>query len=54
VLSLTRATTFFKDVYTFELQFLLEKYKCKIPRSMFLQNLHKFFIYILDVLYYMS
>jgi hypothetical protein len=54
VLSVIRTTIFSKDVYTFELQFLLEKLKCKIPRLMFLQNLDKFLSHILDMLYSMS
>jgi hypothetical protein len=51
VLSVTRTTTFSKYVYTFELQFLLEKYKCKIPRSVILQNPHKILRWILDMLW---
>jgi hypothetical protein len=51
VLSVTRNTTFSKYVYTFELQFLLEKYKCKIPRFVFLQNPHKLLSWILDMLW---
>jgi hypothetical protein len=50
VLSVTRTTTFSKNVYTFELQFLLDKEKCKIPRYMFLQNIPKLLSWILDML----
>jgi hypothetical protein len=38
VLCVTRTTTSSKHVYTFDLQFLLEKLKCEIPRFVFLQN----------------
>jgi hypothetical protein len=51
VLSVTRTTTFPKDVYTFELQFLLEKYKCKILRFVLLQNPHKILSWIFDMLW---
>jgi hypothetical protein len=51
VLSVTRTTTFSKYVYTFELQFLLEKLKSKIPRSVFPQNPHKILSWILDMLW---
>jgi hypothetical protein len=51
VLRVTRTTTFSQYVYTFELQFLLEKLKCAIPRSVFLQNLYKILSWILDTLW---
>jgi hypothetical protein len=38
VLCVTRTTTSSKHVYTFDLWFLLEKLKCEIPRSVFLQK----------------
>jgi hypothetical protein len=50
VLCVPRATTFPKHVYTFELQFLLEKLKYKIPRSVILQNLYMILRWILDML----
>jgi hypothetical protein len=50
VLCVTTTTTFAKHVYTFELQFLLEKLKCEIPRSVFLQNPPMIFSWILDML----
>jgi hypothetical protein len=50
VLYVTRTTTFAKHVYTFELQLLLEEWKCKIPRSVILQNLYMILSWILDML----
>jgi hypothetical protein len=46
---MTRTITFPKHVYTFELQFLLEK--CKIPRFVILQNPHNILSWILDMLW---
>jgi hypothetical protein len=51
VVSVIRTTTFTKYVYTFEFCFLLEKLKCKIPRSVFLQNRHMILSWILDMLW---
>jgi hypothetical protein len=50
VLCVTRTTFSTKHVYTFELQFLLEKLKCKIPRSVILQNPYMILSWILDML----
>jgi hypothetical protein len=50
VLFVTRTTTFPKHVYTFELQFLLEKLKYEIPRSVILQNPYLILSWILDML----
>jgi hypothetical protein len=44
------ASTFPEHVYTFELQFLLEKLKCEIPRSVILQNPYMLLSWILDML----
>jgi hypothetical protein len=51
VLCVTRTTTLSKHVYTFELYFLLEKLKCEIPRSVFLQNPSKILSWILDMMW---
>jgi hypothetical protein len=50
VLCVTRTATFPKHVYTFELLFLLEKLKCEISRSVFLQNPYMILSWILDML----
>jgi hypothetical protein len=50
VLCVTRTATFPKHVYTFELQFLLEKLKCKIPGYVILQNPYMILSWILDLL----
>jgi hypothetical protein len=51
VLSVTRTIIGSKYVYTFELQFFLEKLKCKITRSVILQNLYMILSWILDMLW---
>jgi hypothetical protein len=51
VLCVTRTTTFPKHVYTFELQFLLEKLKYEIPRYVVLQNPYLNLSWILDMLW---
>jgi hypothetical protein len=47
----TRTTFSAKDVYTFELWFLLEKLKCDLPRSVILQNPYMILSWILDMLW---
>jgi hypothetical protein len=51
VLCVTRTTTSPKHVYTVELWVLLEKLKCEIPGSMFLQNPYMILSWILDMLW---
>jgi hypothetical protein len=51
VLCVTRATTFAKYVYTFELQFLLKNLKYEIPRYVILQNPYLILSWILDMLW---
>jgi hypothetical protein len=51
VLCVTKYTFSAKKVYTFELQFFLEKKKCEIPRSVFLQIPYMILSWILDMLW---
>jgi hypothetical protein len=51
VLCVTESTFSAKEVYTFDLYILLEKLKCEIPRSVFLQNPDMILSWILDMLW---
>jgi hypothetical protein len=51
---MTRPTTFTKPVYTFELQFLLEKLKCDLLISVILQNPYMILSWILDMLWILA
>jgi hypothetical protein len=54
VLLVTKPTTFAKLVYTFELQFLHEKLKSILPRSVVLPNPHTFMSWFLDMLWVLA